>query len=65
MVFFHSSGLKSSCLFAIQQGYVAGNVYKDGILPEEKPVQKIKTQKINVCNGQETDKQYKHSQEAI
>ncbi len=27
---------KSSGLYAIQQGYVVGNIYKDGILTEEK-----------------------------
>ena len=27
---------KPSGLYTIQQGYVVGNIYKDGILPEEK-----------------------------
>ncbi len=31
---------KSSGLFAVQQGYVVGNIYKDGILPEEKSIKK-------------------------
>ena len=44
---------KPSGLFAVQQGYVSGNVYRDGILPEEKPVQKIKKQTIDKQNTQE------------
>ena len=32
--------VKSSGLFTVQQGYVIGNIYKDNILLNEKPVQK-------------------------
>jgi hypothetical protein len=38
---------KYSNFFAIQQGYVSGNIYKDGIFPEEKPIQKSKMQIID------------------
>lgn len=31
---------KPSGLFAIQQGHVVANIYKDGILPEEKSIKK-------------------------
>ena len=31
---------KPSGLYAIQQGYVIGNIYKDGILTEEKSIKK-------------------------
>lgn len=34
--------VNSSGFFAVQQGYVAGNIYKDGILPEENPYKKQK-----------------------
>lgn len=43
---------KPSGFFAIQQGYVAGNIYRDDILQEEKPLQKTK---IQITDKQTTD----------
>lgn len=33
---------QSSTMFAVQHGSVVGNIYKDGIFPEEKSIQKAK-----------------------
>jgi hypothetical protein len=45
---------KPSGFFAVQQGYVAGNVYRDGILPKERPLQKTKRQIIEKQTSNET-----------
>ena len=34
---------RSSNLFAVHHGTVVGNIYKDGIVPEEKPTYKTKS----------------------
>lgn len=47
---------QSSHLFAVQYGTVVGNIYKDGIAPEEKLIYKTKVRQENNDIHQEYDK---------